>query len=324
MILDGVFDSSCNFVLRLDDETEKGSTNLRKSTRLYFQAYFRVGGVRLWSPQAKSQGATRDNGEEEEAGLVTKANEKVEEVTRVFSEISFDIFLALSAGTGVNLQQNLLDSKIKKLKLKKKRIKQWSQLCILNKIPEVRSQNLTCSQESYDKLKLQYEKASIGNSSESVAQPVIPLPASASGNNTGNQATSYSGKKRKYNETVPPMPKFPSLYNYDSQSAGQSSLFNDSDDGDSRCLLLEKKYRERLQLKTEYGWMKWIMPKYESAIDAGWRQENGWKDKTLKMEGQVSCQDTCYDIDGSLTGIRWIQKGSGRGPAKKCSGTYKK
>ena len=90
----------------------------------------------------------------------------IDKVKKLFTKPSFDIFLALSSGVGRNTQQDLLDSKLKQLKLKKKRLHQWAQLCVLGKIPEIQKRQLNCTAKSYHILKSEYDLASIGNASQ--------------------------------------------------------------------------------------------------------------------------------------------------------------
>ena len=139
---------------------------------------------------------------------------------------------------------------------------------------------------------------------------------SASANATFNRGGKYENTRKLKN--IPPMPTFPSLYNYELEDVAVDSEFLTDANSQSKCLLLASKFKMRQKLLSDYGWERWIMPPYETSVVQGWKPEEGWQDKDLQMQGRVDCIETCHNITGSLTGIRWIEKGQTTGPATKC------
>ena len=218
---------------------------------------------------------------------------------KAFSKPMFDIYMAVSYGSGVDIQESMIDKKKNLANVKRKKLVQWAQLCTTGRLDgelmqsEVYNTLGVCDESVYIELKEKYDNQTRNGSSVNVMNVI-------------NFA-------------------YPELYDIPSMDLDAASPFLENADTELKCINIAEKYETRRKLFDEYGWSEWIVPIYANSMQRGWKQEMGFtKPDRYTLNGEINCQQSCSEINGALVGVRFIDKGQKTGPAVKCESVLRK
>eukprot|EP01084_Bolivina_argentea_P135726 239116_1 len=294
-MIDNVIQTSCDAVFRYGDkvdiEQQMEDINIAQSVT-YLQGKFVIGGYEIGMDNSNSdQGISEEEKQLDLTDILSvKADKLSGKYNKKFTHPTFDIYMGISYGTGIDIGQTIIDKKKQLANIKRKKLVQWAQLCETGKILELKySENEECEELTYVELKNKYTNQTMSNNTVDVIE--------------------FS---------------YPELYDIDDIYLDAASPFLDNAETEQKCINIADKYDKRRKLFDEYGWNEWIMPVYASDMQRGWKQEIGFTEPDVyRLNGEIDCRQSCNEINGELVGIRFVDKGQINGPAINCKSQLK-
>eukprot|EP01083_Nonionella_stella_P315638 1140735_1 len=152
-MLDGIIQTSCDAVFRYGANTESVT---------FLQSKFNIGGYKIGIQNTKSNEMKEDDTKPKKdlSNIASAKTDKLRaKYAKMFTRPTFDIYMAVSYGVGVDVEESLMDKKAESANIKRKKLIQWAQLCQTGKIAEIATDE--CDEASYIFLQQKYRNQSI-------------------------------------------------------------------------------------------------------------------------------------------------------------------